>query len=186
VDFNELGFDEELPSVFKSDFLRWHILSTTGGGWSDMDILYIKPLKVLDLNDDIKTVICYGKYQYIIGFLLSSGNNEFFSALKNNTKSHLDPIDYQSIGSKLMNSTHRFVQSDSIYNMDMNIMYSYDHMNIFTLFESEDISSIKENTIGIHWYNGADVSKNFNNKYSEGNNNIVNGITLLIKKYELI
>ena len=68
---DNLGFDESLPSVFKSDFLRWHVLSTIGGGWSDMDILYIKPITTLELTDNIDTVICHGEFNHIIGFLLS-------------------------------------------------------------------------------------------------------------------
>jgi len=28
VDFNEIGFKEDVPDIFKSDYLRWYLLST--------------------------------------------------------------------------------------------------------------------------------------------------------------
>ena len=40
-DFN---LSNEISEVKKSDFLRWHILSTEEGLWSDMDILYLKSM----------------------------------------------------------------------------------------------------------------------------------------------
>lgn len=49
VDLEELNFRNDVSEVYKSDFLRWFLLSTEGGLWSDMDVLYIKPMHMLDL-----------------------------------------------------------------------------------------------------------------------------------------
>src|SRR5690349_7515983 len=40
IDFESIGFYNHASEVIKSDYLRWHLLSTTGGLWSDLDILY--------------------------------------------------------------------------------------------------------------------------------------------------
>ena len=50
VDLNELGVDNRMPESFKADFLRWRLLATAGGLWSDFDIIYFKPMESLYLN----------------------------------------------------------------------------------------------------------------------------------------
>ena len=59
VDFTKYGFDNNMPEVHKSDFIRLEQLSTVGGIWSDMDILYFNSMESLYLNNseykDIKT-----------------------------------------------------------------------------------------------------------------------------------
>ena len=49
IDLDEfLGFDTSLiHRVQKSDLFRWKLLAEMGGGWSDSDILYTKPLSAL-------------------------------------------------------------------------------------------------------------------------------------------
>jgi len=43
-DFANYGFDNQAHEVHKSDFLRWRLLATEGGVWSDIDILYCRPM----------------------------------------------------------------------------------------------------------------------------------------------
>ena len=122
----------------------------------------------------------------LLDFYYQKKNNSFFGVLKRNVMNYLDVGNYQSIGSNMLNSIHNYIQSDLIYNIGEDVMYSYNHITIDNLFNSKDTSLISDSTIGVHWYNGADVSKKFNNKYSEGNADIINGITLLIEKYKII
>jgi mannosyltransferase OCH1-like enzyme len=49
-DFSDYDFDNNAHEVHKSDFLRWRLLSTEGGVWSDIDILYVKPMNSLVEN----------------------------------------------------------------------------------------------------------------------------------------
>ena len=50
VDFQIYNFNNDMPEVHKSDFLRLELLSTIGGLWSDMDIIYFKPMNSLYFN----------------------------------------------------------------------------------------------------------------------------------------
>ena len=52
-------------------------------------------------------------------------------------------------------------------------------------FGNKDIGNyIKEDTIGIHWYNGSNISKEYLNNYEENkNNNSI--ISKLIKEYDI-
>lgn len=172
VDFNEIGFFNNSPEVFKSDYLRWYLLSTQGGGWSDMDILYIKPLNEL-IDAKIQNLVCLGKYGNIIGFLLSIPNNPLFKRLLDNSIHYFNPSDYQSIGSKLMNifypnETSLFYEFPMTKNIDMDSFYKINHENLIDLFYNNRIDVITDDVIGVHWYNGSNIAKQYNNEYSQG------------------
>ena len=47
IDFETIGFKNEISEVIKSDYLRYWILGNYGGLWSDMDVIYIKPISKL-------------------------------------------------------------------------------------------------------------------------------------------
>lgn len=183
IDFNSIGFTEETPEVFKSDYLRWYLLSTVGGGWSDIDILYTKPVSNLDIGDS-NTVICFRGDVHIIGFYLSKPNNVFFKNILDRISSDFDSESYQSIGSTLLNQIYpNGTTSDNnivLKNIPMDCLYAYRDNEINKLFTETDLSNINEKTIGIHWYNGSNISKSFNNNYNPIEKNIKNTITEIL------
>lgn len=186
VDFDELGFSEGLPDVYKSDYLRWHLLSTIGGVWSDMDILFTKPLSDLNLPEDTETVVCYGNEKHIIGFLMSKPDNDFFKVILDDVRNVFNPNDYQCIGSKLLNKHHDDVlYREDVYNLDKSVFYSYDHHVINKIFNDNDLSLMTDKTLGIHWYNGSSLSKNFTNVFDEDNTDFDNLITTLISTHSI-
>lgn len=186
VDFEMLGFSEDVPDVYKSDYIRWHLLSTIGGVWSDMDILYINPLSELGLLEDTDTVVCYGPERHIIGFLMSKPNNDFFKVILDDVRNVFDPNDYQSIGSKLLNKHHDDIYfRNDVFNLNKTVFYSYDHHVINKIFNENDLSLLTYKTVGVHWYNGSPISKDFTNVFDEDNTDFNNLITLLVKKYVL-
>lgn len=199
-DFSSIGISENIPEVFKSDLLRWYLLDTIGGGWSDMDILYLKPLSDLKLEGtmlrgDIKstdTVIVFDGFHHIIGFYLSKPNTGFFKTIFDVSRHSLNPAEYQSVGSRLLmrmypntNSLLTKHQNINVSNLPMDVVYSYDDSKINKLFNSIEDDLITNNTIGIHWYNGSDISKKFNNSYDPKDENINNVLTNIIKKLNL-
>lgn len=175
VDFNEIGFFNNAPEVFKSDYLRWYLLSTQGGGWSDIDILYVKPLNEL-IEANTESLVCLGEYGNIIGFLLSKQNNPLFKRLLDNCFRYFNPNDYQSIGSKLMNLFYPkeidlFYEFPNTKNIQMDSFYKINHENIVDLFNENKIELITDDVIGVHWYNGSSIAKHFNNDYLHGKRN---------------
>jgi len=180
VDFDKIGFFNGAPEVFKSDYFRWYLLSTIGGGWSDMDILYLKSINEF-LSPNTDTVICFGEYKNIIGFFLSKPNNTFFKRLLDNSLRYFNQLDYQSIGSKLMNTfypreTDIFYEFPKVKNLDMATFYKINHENIEDLFYNNKIDIIDDDIFGVHWYNGSDIAKNFNNQYPNVPNCTINEI----------
>ena len=52
-----LGYKtEKIHCVQRSDLFRWKLLADEGGGWSDSDILYIKPLTSLLSSDEAPAI----------------------------------------------------------------------------------------------------------------------------------
>lgn len=189
VDFDKIGFNEKTPEVFKSDYLRWYLLSTIGGGWSDMDILYLKSIEEINNNIKFDTLICHGEHGHIIGFLLSKPNNPFFKKIFDSIKTSFNKKDYQSIGSKILNELYPTIESIweqkldiQLSNMSMNVFYPINHMNIEKYFKFISIDDIKNDTVGVHWYNGSKIAKDFNNTYSPSTSKTINTITKLLKR----
>lgn len=202
VDFSKIGFRNDVSEVFKSDYIRWHLLSTEGGLWSDCDVLYVGSMDRLNVEQNM--INGSSKYLdmgmitpkndlsvYVIGFLLSRPNNEFFKLLKDNTNSKYNPDQYQCLGCNLIKSQFAKVtdiassfSSLNISNIDFNVIYPYDWA-ILALFEKTEPSIIKENTIGIHWFNGTDMAKRFQNDFDSGNIDLNSNLTILnyINKY---
>ena len=76
-DCNEICVDNDLNEIHKSDFIRYYLLHKFGGVWSDMDILYIKPIHQLLHNKESRKAPAYYYYErgksipgHAIGFLM--------------------------------------------------------------------------------------------------------------------
>lgn len=201
-DFNTIGIVNEIPEVFKSDFIRWYLLSTVGGVWSDFDILYVKPLNEVKFEgtmvtgevDSLSTALVFDGFHHIIGFYMSEPNNPFFSRILEESKRSLNFKGYQSIGSRLLMRMYPTLDvirnqfgDKSISNLPMEVVYPIiaSEKTIYDLFFNDNIKDyITDNTIGIHWYNGDKISKDYLNNFEE---NSKNGsiISNLIEKYDI-
>jgi dTDP-4-dehydrorhamnose reductase len=198
IDFVTIGFNNEIPEVIKSDYLRYWILGYYGGLWSDMDIIYIKPieqifnknLQILGNFNNIDTVICYFDEHYPIGLLMSKPNNQFFIELQNNAIKYLDIDRYQCIGAPLMK--HLFAEPYNIKekypNLNILIMtnqcylpYAWNKIN--DIFVHNLPNNFTQNTVGIHWFNGSAVSMTYVNMIDTNDFPTNNSIYPYIQKY---
>lgn len=167
IDFRDYGLDNNLSEVHKSDYLRWYLLSIVGGMWADMDIIFTKSMNYIDLNrasnKEMNTLICYhSPWKHSIGFLLSSPNNSYYKEIWEKAKQFkYDSKNYQTVGSLLLNATMKSPDDiESRYadvkigNISMETVYAYNSFMIKSIYNSQDLSYFKENTIGLHWYAG--------------------------------
>jgi hypothetical protein len=163
-DFESIGIDNNIPENFKSDFLAWHILSTKGGLYSDMDILYFDSMnsiihnRAYNYNKD--TFLCYYGF-HTVGFLLSSNGNEFFKYILSKAIVTYDVTLYQSAGSMVLDK----------YCSDFNKLASQFHIDAFNMrpytvcffnsYQLDDLyinnkaDNISVSSIGLHWYGSA-------------------------------
>lgn len=195
VDFNEIGFTNNTSEIHKSDFIRIYLLSKEGGLWSDMDIIYIKPMHELQLPENINLGVVYQVHEkvdyYLIGFMLSSKNNDYFNTLLNSSLLFYNKKDYQSIGASLVNKIFpniesiRKLQSINVCNLDMDIVYPYDYFNLKKLITFNNENLITNKTIGIHWFNGDPMVKELVEKIDPYNIKSETMLDYLLKPHQL-
>lgn len=202
-DISKYGFPNEAHEVHKSDFLRWHLLSTCGGVWSDFDIIYTKPISLLsenvEVNKNKNTFLCkYKMGVHAIGFMMSSENNLFFKHIKNISSTNFNKKDYQSIGSKIFNDnfmTESFINNyvpgiDCLF-LNPDCVYKIDVNNINDFYSKNIQCPTEDGIIGFHWYAGHNLAQKFDKIFTEDNyktqiNTISNIIdTSLISSFSL-
>lgn len=183
----------------KSNFFKWQTLSVKGGFYSDLDILYIKPMD--DLYEKIKdfnTGICYTTI-FSIGFLASSSANQIYYTLFKEAFKRYTQDRYQCVGVEtlynllmgndmweedgsinwnyihkvpLLKLLHEKFPSSKIYNFPMDLVYPFKYNEPWMMFQrppEESLPRIKDDTIGIHWFAGDPVSQEYNNKLDHVN-----------------
>lgn len=190
--FAHHGLSNEMPESFKADFLRWYLLGTVGGLWSDFDIIYYRPMDQMALNTPfhchLDTLICLNENGFdnyhAIGFLLGSAANPYYRFITSQTYGMLNLSDYQSIGSRIPNLYFPMLQSVrdrfpaiQVANIGMEVVYPIPYTMVPYIFHTPYINYLKEQTIGLHWFAGHPESLKFENLINEdsqiGYNNII-------------
>ena len=200
-DFED-SIGNEAWEVHKSDFLRWQLLGTEGGLWSDFDIIYQNPLDNLlennTENHELTTILCPYQLQKIkfahsIGFLLSSKSNKFFQYICQQAKEKYNPLRFQSIGNELMRD-YRSVEdlkssfpSETFAFAHEKCVYSivYTHANDFFKPLDDFVNQLltSPSVLGFHWYGGHDLSKTYDEGFGPESTD-ANLINTVAKKIE--
>ena len=170
-------FVEGAGPSHNSNFFKWNELATNGGIYSDMDILYVKPIE--DYYQQIKnfqTGIAVAQIKkrgfYSIGFMFSAGKDEFFKDVFDYSVNHCDFNSYQSAGveslyAMLRSSKKNLILShpncyEGLHHIPMRVVYPWRH-NQTPHFFQHCHTQVPEPTIGIHWYAGHPSAQKFNN-----------------------
>ncbi len=172
LNMEDLGFSNDMNEVHKSDIARYHLLSKFGGIWSDMDILYIKPIdkffhNEVSPNTEIDSYYYYGtdKSQneilgHAIGFLLSAKDAPLFTDIFNKTLQMRVEKDYEGFGAGLLNTHFKKQIMDTAYphskSFHKETVYAIDHNNRKYLYEKDGAHYLGKYSVGIHWYGGSE------------------------------
>lgn len=187
VDFRQFGFENTISEVHKSDFLRLFLLSHEGGLWSDMDIIYFKPMTELAVNipenKDKQVFVCISHYGHSAGFLMAVKGNKYYELLTTMAKNNFDPKKYQGIGATMFNEQLPSLESINIIspavNIDMDAVYIHDAMHIKDILDGTP-PRFTSKSIGIHWYAGhplwGEFIKNTNGGKEDLGNNIISNV----------
>lgn len=177
-DVIEVAFDEHPQGkvnheVQRSDVIRWDILYEYGGLWSDIDILYIRPIGNLFEGD---VALAWHEDPYI-GFIIAKPNQKIFKDLSITAKDRVQrnyDDDYQSLGAHLFRdrfddfaALQRTYPNTDFFNLPMDVVYPYlPNQDIEEMFFGK-IDKTTPNTIGVHWYNGSSTAKKYQNGFEE-------------------
>lgn len=178
----QLELFSKLNPVAKSDVFRWYELYKNGGIYSDMDILFIKPIDQLYntlISGKFNTMICLHEY-LSIGFLGSAQYNALFEDVYDNCRKIVEnDIGYQSFGvcsfydlfgtdMAQKNILQVIYPELNIYNLPFKTVYPFDSFQIENCFTGKcDINQISEETIGYHWYAGHPLAQKYNSILTE-------------------
>jgi hypothetical protein len=180
VEFIEVDLDYYFPNVsitscvHKSDIIRIIKLKEHGGVWIDFDILFYRKIPDNLLKLRINDIGIFTYHGFVaIGFIFSHKNNPILDYIlmliaifMKDTK-----LGYQSLGTKIWSRLPHIPQFKSYINFLSNdICYSYLWNNLAGLFKNT-IDITTDSTIGIHWYNGADIAKEYINNADFSNIN---------------
>lgn len=181
-DSESLGISNQCPEIIKSDFLRWHLLSTEGGFWADMDIIFTNPMNKLKFNKEVNkntdtvVAICEDflpKFMFhTIGFMASAENNPYYNHILNKSQ-QIDKnfMDYEIAGNQLLNKEFPNVKtiqtrfpSLTIENLPFDTLYTYYPLErVPEFFNDYGTERRTGNSIGVHWYAGHYCAKKFVN-----------------------
>jgi len=187
----EIGrhLSKKLGPSHMSNFFKWKLLSKKNEFYSDLDILYVRSMHgYYEKVKGFDTIICYNGHYFSIGFMASSGSNDFYRAVTENAKQNCTPKAYQSAGvnniynlfEKLENPNksimdfdlwsllEKFYPKGNKYNNPMSLVYPWTCSKMAQVFGVTH-KTIPDDCIGIHWYAGAKKSQECNNKLTEEN-----------------
>jgi mannosyltransferase OCH1-like enzyme len=187
IDFkNEYNISDDLSCVYKADITRIIKLYEHGGMWFDFDILFIKPIPEYIFNNNYD--LLYFSYNDTIptGLIVSTPKNDFITNLYRKCIEKISNIDnsYQQFGPSLWREhlTDNIILNKIL--LDNNEIYPYLWYEIQKIYIENEDDKISENTWGIHWYNGAPITKSFlNDTNNIEYNNIINKYTQYVLKY---
>ena len=183
-------------SSHKSNIFKWQKMAQDGGFYSDLDILYLKPMD--EYYEHVKNtdlIICYRNKYFSIGFLGSSPDNRLFRDIYRNAFSSFKVDKYQTVGVEniyawlrkienvpedtdvsrmdLLDIIRRNYPELCVFNNEMELLYPWTYNRMEDVFRFRH-TSVPENCIGIHWYAGDSLSQRYNNLLTEDNYNQFN------------
>ena len=174
IDLNKYNVPVNMSPILKADIVRIVKLYEHGGVWIDLDILFIKPLpdELLRVTNNIG----YFKYGGTVatGLILSSPKNKcieyIYNYCLNKIQSSLHDKDLQCFGPSLWRdcifNNYNLFKDCIIINNDVVYPYMWDQPQIL-FFTNNDY--VADNTICIHWYNGATYSRKYINTFDRNN-----------------
>ena len=167
VEAREAPIDDfpPLSEVHRSDLLRWRLLHTMGGFWSDIDIVYFRPMSDLPVDMTADALLCRGETEELkdwqaIGFLAGAPGCELFKEMEQvglalATTPHMG---YQDLGTNLLNRFAVAGATDSVGSRIGQIpqcaVYPFATVKsqMSALWNHHTELAIRDTSIGVHWF----------------------------------
>lgn len=170
VRHSDRRFPEGLSHVHRSDLLRWELLATEGGVWSDMDIAWGKPLEQVPDVATSRAFVCFwpqaGAWSHSIGFLGSEPGAHPYAEAWALAREHVTALagrHYQTLGSQLMMRVCPIDRPlpEGTTNLSRHVVYPYTWVSIREWIASAKQVSFRPETVGVHWYAGDPVATHY-------------------------
>ena len=177
VDLQEIGFYNDVHEVHKSDYLRYYMMHQHGGVWSDLDILYTKPITEIsncrrfrnEQGTDTILIKDENEGYFPVGLLIASAGNDFYKFFSERTRDNYQNGQYQSIGIRMAKNTFmsylKARNKDKLRTSKFTVcsINSYLPLNwkkIKDLFDNRN-EKLHDTSIGIHWSYGSEYARRY-------------------------
>ena len=178
----------DLTATHASDLFQWEILARDGGFYSDMDILFVRPM---ELYEDVRTLdalFCLSRGYMTIGFFGSTPGCKLFGEIAAAAYRGFDPARYQSAGAETIYAMCGFgpgwggipsvgcqcLQRLRERHPDLSVgelpactVYPFDWEQVGKVFS--ECFPVPEMTVGIHWFGANPESQKMNTILAEAN-----------------
>jgi len=190
INFEELGIPEMLTDVYKSDIIRWKILGEQGGIWSDMDIIFFKPMNNIPYKINKRTPYMICKYPakdlaFPIGFLMASSDNVFYKTLYDIALKELQTQteNYQKFGTFLFTKHVKSFPECSEFFTELVYPVIPSRSQIDDMYKQPNFN-FSPQCIGIHWFGGHPMGDVIESKVVPSNYNGFGAVTKAIGLFE--
>ena len=170
VNFEEIGFYNNVSEVIKSDYLRYYMyINMVVFGQIMISYILIILKKINFSVDNIMFKCTYNNITYYpIGFFCCKRGSLIFKKLLGYCKSYYNKNYYQCIGATMIQDLLKKnkLNIESTIFLD-NSYYLPFHFNQLDCIFKKSNNNLKNNTFGIHWFNGSKDAKIYQNKLSD-------------------
>lgn len=203
IDMLDYGIDPKIHNILQSDIFRYKILYECGGLWSDFDVLWLKSMDYLpNIETEGKipvismgTMVC--RYQEIkhhnISVLITVPKHPLYKFIIEKTdeiqKKNIDrnKLLHQQLGTNLFDELFKLPEDEENQFIDVaripyKTFYPYAIYDLRDLYERVQLSNLEPDTMCIHWFNGAPLSKKYINAKELNPNCSMTKILTLIDK----
>ena len=181
IDVDELGINKDAHSILGSDIFRTKILFEKGGLYSDMDVIWLKPMSELVNIDcigdprDFECSVCYlnltSGHHTISNLIAEAGSPFLWSVIEAQSKVK-PPYRDCDFSTFLLNGKYPTLdvitsKYPRVLALKYETFYPYSIFNLEQLWTDNDLSVIdNKNVMCIHWFNGHPLSKAYTNEDS--------------------
>jgi len=176
----------ELSATHASDLAEWEILATVGGFYSDMDVLYVAPLRCYESLKTADAVFCLSGGWMTIGFFGASPDNPVFKAILQSARENYHPDRYQCAGAEAAyrmascfpdwpnipspgSQTVRWARNTfpqlTVTEIPAKTIYPFDWTQVKDIFEQN--KPLPDWTIGLHWFGANPLSQDWNRRITD-------------------
>jgi hypothetical protein len=185
VDIHKYGIDSDLHNILRSDIFRYHIIHDEGGAWIDFDIIWLKPMSHINNVDYIGNVsieeaganvrlykMTTGHFN--IGILFCVPKHSLYKVLitksieVQNRFKNKDKYNHQAFGVAMWKELYNTLQDvinahPDVVGLPYELSAPYGIYDLDRLYRKTDLSVINNNVIGVHWFNGHKLGKEYVN-----------------------
>lgn len=178
IDVLEYGLPKDAATVLATDLFRIKQLYENGGVYSDLDMIWLKPMESLpgvamltNGGDDFNATTCYYNWTFghnNLSIMIAKKGSEYIKSILDEQKKIKAPYTDQIYSAELLNRMYPnfgLIPFKGMLALKYETFYPYSTFDLSPLFKDIDLKPIdNKNVMGIHWFAGNHLSNEYMHK----------------------